>query len=330
MNYIGSKFRLIGFIEDVFKQETNGSENRIIDLFAGTSTVGKHFKRLGYEVVANDLQYYSYVLGRHYIENNRQDDLNYQYFEEFNRLGLVEGFIYRNYAQGSGSQRNYFTDVNAKKIDTIRQYIEELYQTNKIDEDNYFFYLASLLESADKRANTASVYGAFLKHIKKTASEELYVTPCEVINSSHYTKMFNGDANELITQIEGDVLYLDPPYNTRQYSTNYHLLETIARYDDPRIHGKTGLRSDDDHLKSDYAKKKEAFTALEGLIRRSNVPLILMSYNSEGIIGIDQIEKLFSEYGTYKQYKKAYPKFKSNVKQKNEELYEYIHVLRKQ
>lgn len=288
---------------------------------------GRHFKRKGYEVIGNDLQAYSYALGKHYIENNEK--LDDSYFDKLNNVEGVDGFIYNNYAAGSGSGRLYYSDYNARKVDAARQLIENDYHDGVINENEYYYYLSSILESIDKHANTASVYGAFLKKIKKTAQKDVVFTPVETILSDKNNIMLQGDANVNIKKISGDVLYLDPPYNSRQYNANYHLLETIALYDNPPIKGKTGIRADDEKTKSNYSKKREALQSLDNLIDNANYPLILLSYNNEGIITLEDIINTFEKYGTYKQYKKEYKKFKSQTTQENSKVYEYIHVLRK-
>jgi adenine-specific DNA-methyltransferase len=133
----------------------------------------------------------------------------------------------------------YFSDENALKCDSIRQKIESWKKDNYINEDEYFFLLASLLEAIDKVANTASVYGAFLKELKKSAQKTMVVKPADFFIGDKLYKqehnVFNKDINDLILQSSHDVVYLDPPYNERQYSANYHLLETIALYDEPNI-----------------------------------------------------------------------------------------------
>ena len=332
MDYIGSKFSLLNFINSVFDKEVSKlglKVNNVTDIFAGTSAVGKHFKKRGYQVTGNDLQYYSYVLGKHYIENNDKSQLDTNYFDKLNNIEPVQGFIYNNYAAGSGSGRLYFSDHNAMKIDAARQQLENDYDNGLIDKKNYYFYLASIIESIDKVSNTASVYGAFLKNLKKTAQKEVVFSPAEIIESSKNNTMLIGDANDIIKNIRGDVLYLDPPYNSRQYHSNYHLLETIARYDNPEIHGLTGVRSQDDKLKSNYSRKREAEKAFKDLISNADYPLILMSYNNEGIIPLENIVSILEEHGTYIQYKKEYKKFKSQSTQVNDKVFEYVHVLRK-
>ena len=176
MNYIGSKFKLSSWIQDEVKQVVGNdlSDKVFCDIFAGTGIVGRTFKREVKQVIANDLEHYSYVLNKNYIENHQEIKDKEKYIEELNNLPLIDnGFIYQNYCMGSGSERQYFSDFNGKKIDTIRTKIKQWYEAKKIEDNLYYFLLASLVESADKIANTASVYGAFLKHIKKSASKEL-------------------------------------------------------------------------------------------------------------------------------------------------------------
>ena len=111
-------------------------------------------------------------------------------------------------------------------------------------------------------------------------------------------KVYNEDINELINKIHGDVLYLDPPYNARQYCTNYHILETIARYDNPEIKGKTGLRNYDTQ-KSKYCSKRTVKSEFEDLIKKANFKYIFLSYNNEGLMSVDVIKDIMSKYGTY-------------------------------
>jgi adenine-specific DNA-methyltransferase len=154
--------------------------------------------------------------------------------------------------------------------------------------------LASLLESADRVANTTSVYCAFLKYIEPSAKKEMILLPADFVINDNEHKVFNMDSNHLIEQIEGDILYLDPPYNSRQYGANYHLLNTIARYDCFEPRGKTGLR---EYPKSLYCYKNEAQKVFEYLIAKAQFKYIFLSYNNEGIMSIETIRKIMERYG---------------------------------
>ena len=345
MNYIGSKFSILEYIDDTINDFILVKKKNLVlcDIFSGTAAVGKYFKKKGYSIISNDIEYYSFITAKHYIENNKELEFaalakeNIEPFSYLNNIPLQKGFIYKNYSlAGTKSQeyeRQYFSDENAQKIDAIRIQIESWKKENKITEGEYAYLIASLIESADKVANTASVYEAFLKHLKSSAQKPLTLTPVETIinDNCQILKVYNKDCNELIKEIKGDILYLDPPYNTRKYDTNYHILETIALYDDPKIKGKTGVR-EETTKKSKYCIKKEAASALENLIKEANFKYILLSYNDEGIIPLEEIEKNMSKYGRYQRYEKKHKRYKADNKRTylKDSTIEYIHCLEKE
>lgn len=330
MNYIGSKYSLLDFLETTIEEVTGyktGDDYVFADLFAGTGIVGQTYKAKGCTVISNDIQYYSYVLNKHFIEN--VPELDTGLLEKLNQLTPVEGFIYKNYCEGSGSGRNYFTNENGMKCDAIRLELERLHNTEEISDQLYFYYLASLVNSIDKYANTASVYGAFLKHIKKSAQKEFRLELLPVI-SGKAGKVYNEDINELVTKINGDVLYLDPPYNARQYCSNYHVLETIAKYDNPVLNGVTGLR-DSSTQKSKFCSKRTVAETFEDLIRNAQFKYIFLSYNNEGLMSLETIEEIMSRYGQYRFFTKEYKRFKAD-KEENRNIAadsttEYLHCL---
>ena len=318
MNYIGSKLSLKSFIKDTILEISKiDSENKIFaDLFAGTGVIGSEFKKMGYKVIANDIQHYSYILNKHLIENN--SPINIELLEHLNSLEGKEGFIYNNYCMGSGSERNYFSDYNGKKCDAIRQELEKLYKDEEIDEHQY------------KYANTASVYGAFLKTLKKSAAKNFEFELLPIIDGNKDGKAYNEDINILIKKIKGDILYLDPPYNARQYSANYHLLETISKYDDPIIKGKTGLR-DYSNQKSKFCSKSQVNQIFEELILNADFKYIFLSYNDEGLMSLETIKKIMEKYGEYQYFTTDYKRFRAdkeeNRNHKKSSTVEYLHCL---
>lgn len=351
MNYIGSKKSLLSFIENSVKQVIEEKNFTLIDLFAGTGAVGQHFKKLGNKIIANDLQLYSYVLNKNYIENHKP--LNFSNLlptlppnnepilfitpeqvvcNYLNNLQGKEGFIFNNYCLGGKTNeifgRQYFSDYNGKKADAIRLKIEDWKNTGFITENEYYFLLASLIESLDKVANTASVYGAYLKKLKKTAKVGLDFQPATFFCGDEEHQVFNQNAEDLITIVKGDVLYLDPPYNQRQYATNYHLLETIAKYDNPKIYGKTGLR-DYSNQKSNFCYKEKASQSLLHIVKNANVKYIFLSYNNEGIIPLSEIKRILSSRGNYGCFTKDYVRYKadSNREYTKDSVLEYIHYV---
>ena len=181
MNYIGSKLSLMDFLTSTIQDVTgisNGDGHRFADLFAGTGIVGSTYREQGWQVISNDIQAYSYALNKHYITNpsNMTDGLT----DYLNGLDGIDGFVYNNYCLGSGSERCYFTDENGKKCDAIRIKIEELLKSGEISENQYYWYLASLINS---RILNLVCYQRIQASIKA-----LYTTKISM-NSSE-TKMF--------------------------------------------------------------------------------------------------------------------------------------------
>ncbi|HKP85000.1 MAG TPA: DNA adenine methylase [Blastocatellia bacterium] len=346
MNYIGSKHTLLPFLDKVYRSISDGGEKVFCDLFAGTGAVGRHFKRQGLQVISNDLQYYAYVLNKAYIEINRTPAfirLRKEYSAEIekrrtpfkrkvedvlsfiNGLPRRRGFISQHY--GPDGNRLYYSVENAKKADAIRQSLEGWRARGIVSEQEYFYILCSLLEAIDRVANTASMYGAFLKKFKETARKPLALKPLQLSNHVKGCKAFNKNANEIIEEIECDILYLDPPYNHRQYGANYHVLETIAAYDKPPLTGITGMRS---YLRSEYCRQKTAKDALEHLVRTARTKHILLSYNDEGLIAADDVLRILSLRGKPKTFHTPYNRFKADNgrEYKRDSTIEYIHYVR--
>lgn len=331
MNYIGSKHSLLPFLDKSIC-ETVGDEIKgldFCDLFGGTGAVGRFFKRKGNKIIANDWEYYSYVLLRNYIGNHRPIPLAEKMITELNQEPEIEnGFIYQNYCIGGSGFRQYFSDSNGRKIDAIRVRIENWRGKGMIDDNTYYFLLCSLLEAADKVANTASVYGAYLKHLKQSAKNSLELIPAEFWVNEVDHEVYRQDANNLIRNISGDILYLDPPYNTRQYGANYHLLNTIAMYKPFEPIGKTGLPV---YQKSKFSTKRMVKESFEDIVRNARFKYIFLSYNNEGIMSLSDIASIMHKYGDYSVVTQEYQRFKADKNESREHkadrTTEYIHIL---
>lgn len=331
MNYIGSKKKLSDFIKQSIYSVAgeNLSDKILCDLFAGTGIVGRCFKTEVKQIISNDLEYYSFVLNRNYIENHRP--LEYQHLiNELNELNGVNGFIFEEYSENGKSQRQYFSENNGKKIDAVRQKIEYWKNENYITDNQYYFLLSSLLESADKVANTAATYSAYLKRIKKSAQKEMVIEPAvfDINDNDHI--VFNTDSNELIKKISGDILYLDPPYNARQYGSNYHILNTIAKYDNFNPAGKTGQR---DYDRSSFCRRRTVAESFEELLRNAQFKYTFLSYNNEGLMTENEIKSIMSKYGYYDVITTDYQRFKAdrdeNRNYSANSTTEYLHILEK-
>ena len=331
MNYIGSKQKLSSFISDTVTKVVGKdmSQKVFCDLFAGTGIVGRVFKPEVKQVISNDIEYYSFVLNRNYIGNYKKIEFE-ELLKKLNNIEGIKGFVFKEYSQGGKAGRIYFTSENGQKIDAIRIQIENWLQDSKITKNQYYFLLTSLLESADKVANTASVYGAYLKQIKNSAAKSLFIRPAIFQETKNNHQVFQQDSNLFIKKIKGDILYLDPPYNARQYGANYHVLNTIAKYDTFAPKGKTGLR---EYYKSEYCKKGKVLNAFSQLIENAQFQYIFLSYNNEGLMPREEVKKAMKRFGKYDLATKKYQRFKAdkteNRNHKASHTTEYLHILEK-
>lgn len=306
MRYIGSKKTLKDWIFNEINKITKVENSVFCDLFAGSCEISKEAKKQGAFVIANDLQRYSYILAKYFLEENNP-------LPEFSYTP-TEGAITDLYSNKS----MYFTKENAIICDGIIKAIKEQNLPVSV--------LAGLIIGMDKVANQTGVYAAFLKHWKETSKKRVELV--EEIIPGKKGEAHNKKAEELITEIGGDILYLDPPYNTRQYSTYYHVLETIAKMDSPSVHGKTIIR--DDCEKSAFSSKRTVYEALDFIIKNANFGYVFMSYNDEGLLSLEQIKEIFEKYGEYSVAQKEYRRFNSRLeKAAKTSTIEYLHILKK-
>ena len=331
LNYIGSKHTLCPSLLYIISNEIPDlKEKSFLDLFAGTGSVSFRFQNIVKISGANDLEYYSFVINNALLKCPFSNKLH-NLLEECNQLQEVEGLIYDNYSCNDHCERMFFTNSNAKKCDAIRQYIEELKLTNIININEYYFLLASLLVSMDKVANTSCVYGAYLKNYKKSALKDLLVTPIHTNDkiNEEQNKVYNLPAEELSIKDEFyDIVYMDPPYNQRQYSANYCPLNYIALYNkNIELKGKTGLING--YNKSKFCSKltvKESFKQILDNIKCNH---IFISYNNEGLLEYNKMKNLFASYGELKIYKIEYKKFKAQQNVDGDNVYEYLWYINK-
>ncbi len=321
INYIGSKKLLLSALHKIFDKYLTASST-FGDLFAGTGCVARSvLENYQCNVIANDVQYYSFVINKAQMSTYTKNDLVIIQvkLEEYNKLSGKNGFITINYAP---PKRSYFTFENARKIDAIRSKLEK--DRVSLPSNVYFYLLATLVMAADKIANVAAVYGSYLKTFKKSSLKTLELLPFNVSNIKR-GNVLNCDIfdNQIIKQ-KYDVVYLDPPYTGRQYSQYYHILETIAKYDNPEIFGKTGRPIQ--QYQSPFSLKNRMLTSLQDLVSKLNTKVIIMSYSSSGTLSLKEIKSLFTN--DYKLVKFVKIKHKSYHSQLNIDpfLFEYIFV----
>jgi adenine-specific DNA-methyltransferase len=337
MRFIGSKRLLLKNIDYAIQQNIKNYNKlkSFCDIFSGTTIVSQYFKNK-YQIISNDLLYFSYCLQKSYIELNKKPkfiNLNIatnleQYLNNID--ATKKGFIYKNYSPGGKDKRKYLSETNAKKIDTLRTLCDHWVKKNKINNNEYFYLISLIIEATPFVSNIAGTYGAYLKNWDKRSFKKINLNPIKIIDNKKKNRCFNEDCNILIKKISGDILYLDPPYNSRQYLPNYHLLETIAKYDNPKIKGKTGIR-EYENQKSNFCNKSFAGDSLEELIKNSNFRYIILSYNSEGIINEKKLEKIMKKHShnLFKKYKFDYRRYKKDKMIKKDKLYELIYIIDK-
>jgi adenine-specific DNA-methyltransferase len=342
MRYIGSKVLLLEQIEEIINDKAKDSKS-LCDIFSGTSTVARYFKK-DFEIISNDLLYLSFILQKAIIENEKYPNftkiINHLGKDPFDYLNDLEinlsmlkstPFIYENYSPNFKSKRQYFSNENALRIDYFRQTIEEWKNKHLLEENEYYYLLAGLIEATPFVSNIAGTYGAYLKHWDNRSLKKLELIKLETISNNKNNKSYNRDANELIKEIKGDIIYIDPPYNKRQYAPNYHVLETISRYDNPIISGITGMRPYKE-LKSKYCIAKDVLNSFADLIKNANFKHIIFSYSTEGIMSIEQIEAVLKEYGienTYQLTKIPYRRYKRRAGNVEHDLHELLFYIEK-
>lgn len=339
MRYIGGKSKLNDFILNTIKT-VNPKTKSIIDAFSGSGSVANYMKKNGYNVFCNDFLYFSFVIARGTIQLNeipkfKKLENPIKYLNELELkdtdIDIKDCFIYQNYSPHKNCNRMYFQPKNAIKIDIIRQTIEKWHIENKITDDEYYYLLSSLILSVPFVSNIAGVYAAYLKYWDARSYKDLILESPEIINNNVKAKAYNKNVNDLIAVVEADVLYSDSPYNSREYLPNYHILETIAKYDNPVIKGITGMR-DYSSQKSDFCSKKTVKTAFETMIMNAKVKHIIISYNNEGLISTEDLSNLCKKYAvdkTFELKRIPYRKYKSKNLSDSDDLVEQLYVFEK-
>jgi len=333
MRYYGCKERLLNFISDAVAKTGINHGSVFCVLFSGTTTVAKHFKQKGFTIYANDFMKFSYCLARAYIQVNQypqfknlkkvipalkcSGNVTEAVIHFLNNIKPIKGFIYSNYCPGGtknlSSKRMYFTDTNGQKIDAIRTIIQEWDDEGHITKNEFYILLASLIEAVPYVANISGNYAAYLKYWDPRTRKELQLKIPFIPMSINQNKAFMKDANLLIKTIRSSILYLDPPYNERQYAANYFLLELIAEgwfNSIPKIYGKTGMRSYEDQ-KSKFCRRSEAYKAFSDLIDSAQTKYILLSYNDEGLLSEGEITSVLATRGTVKIFKQVHRRYRS-------------------
>ena len=338
IRYLGCKQKLLEHIEKSVqkcREKINRDRCVLFDAFSGTGTVSSHFSKNDYDIIACDILSAASILTKCKVGISRHDVKFVELVspEKLNRIEEVlsilnnlpgeEGYITKTYTPAA-CNRMYFTANNGKKIDAIREKIQSWFSEHKITQDENDFLLGCLLVAVSLISNTAGTYGAFNKKWDQRAEKSLTLTNCFVLGEKKHT-VLNGDINSYIGSHECDILYIDPPYNERQYGNYYHLLETIVRNDKPIVKGVTGVRNCSD-VKSEFCISKRVESALGELLKSSNAKYIIMSYNNEGLLSKEKILELMKKYGDVQCEEIAHERY-NRVKDEGSKVVEYIFTL---
>lgn len=321
--YLGNKYKLLDFIMSTVQRECTGI-NTVADIFAGTGSVASAF--LDKKLITNDLLYFNYIchiawFGAEQYEREKIENLICYYNavqpEQDNYMSL-------NFSN------TFFSREDCLKIGFIRDDIEQKHKEGKINYRERAILITSLLYAMDRIANTCGHYDAYIKGASFERHLELAV-PLASNNNNENNQCYNEDANHLVERIEADLVYIDPPYNSRQYCDAYHLLENVARWEKPNVSG-IALKMDRSKLKSDYCTSY-ATKAFEELIAKIKAKYILLSYNnmaekgnsrSNAKISDEDIIRILSRKGKVKIFSESYKAFsagKSDIKDNEERLF---------
>lgn len=332
MRYIGNKTKLLVFIETSITETLEGQQPEFFyDLFSGTGSVAERFKNK-HTVIANDILVSSYLITKVRLMKGIPDYTKLQKLIDFLNDQSIDGYISKKFSEGGG-ERLYFSETNGKKIDGIRINLGVLKKTGKITEEVYEYLLYCLLEQVHKVSNTTGVYGAYLKKLSSNAINNIKIEALPITETDKSHETFNVNCIDLIDRIaEDSIVYIDPPYNARQYGSNYHLLETIVKYDSPNIkivrghESKSGLR--EDLPISDWCKKGKVLEELEKILK-CRAKFIFMSYNTESLIKESELVELFQKYGSIEVKRQPYKKYKSNKNKNEKNVEELLFCLKK-
>lgn len=347
-NYLGSKIKLLPFLHENIEKYTNKKLkdiNGFADLFCGTGVVTYFLLASGCNyVISNDIQYYSWIVSSVWLNNNI-DSIKIKNFitninNNNNKLNendikdSKDNFILNNYTPYNENNRTFFTKLNGFKIDITRQFIENQFINKSLTNEEYRLLLKILLYSVINISNTAGVYESYLKKFKNSSlkSLELKTDFLDIlINSNAKHLSYNDDVfhflqNNNLKDIE--CCYIDSPYNSRKYSTNFHLLETISKYDSPKIKGKIGIREDASCTNSKkFCLKSTVIESFQDILSKINSKYIFISYNNESLISKDKLIELLNltKWNNIKCIEKEYSRFKSNKNgNQNKKVIEYL------
>lgn len=291
IKYIGSKRTLVDHIVRVVQSLPEVVS--VADYFSGTSRVGHALKKNGYRVIANDHMTYAYALATCYVRANRKtvEEPAKRLLRELNQIPGRSGYFTETFCIKS----RFFQKHNGARIDAIRDCI----QRRGLEPDLKAVLLVSLMEAADRVDSTTGVQMAYLKSWAQRSFNDLELRMPEVLPSpvSGRCESHQMDAHRAASEIATDLAYIDPPYNQHSYLGNYHIWETMIRWDMPNYYGVACKRMDCRERKSEFNSKKRAVNAFRRFLESLHCPFMVVSFSNEGYIPRTTMEELLRKRG---------------------------------
>lgn len=315
--FLGNKFKLLHFIEECLRKNVPNFKV-FCDIFAGTGVVGAKFNSKSVKVISNDFLISNYLPIKAFLGTTELD-----FNRLFAKLELLNSLRPRRTNYFSEHFGNtYFTLENARKIGSIREKIDEIAES----EEERIVLITSLLYAVDKVANTVGHYDAYRECLDSVKPIRL-LAPNINLEKNRNNQIYQMDANKLVREITCDILYIDPPYNSRQYSDTYHVLENLAAWQKPPVFGKA-KKMERSHLKSKYCLKS-ALSAFVDLINNADCRHILVSYNNTGEskhsrsnarISYKEIANTLKKRGTVEVFEQDYKAFTTGRSDTNDHM----------
>lgn len=287
IKYIGSKRLLLPTITSIVKGLPRVTD--VLDAFSGTARVGHALKAAGYRVSSNDHTSYAYRLAQCYVAADRtrieRDAL--RLIAELEALPGKAGYFTETFCVRS----RYLQPHNGERVDAMRERIAELSLEPVLES----VLLVSLMEAADRVDSTCGLQMAYLKQWSQRSHQRLTLRLPDVLEGQGEATQL--DALDAVGRRPYDLVYLDPPYNQHRYLGNYHVWESLVRWDKPEVYGVAMKRVDCREYKSEFNSKKRIFDAFAALLDRVDARYVLVSFNNEGYLSDVELRELLSVRG---------------------------------
>ena len=317
--YTGSKYKLMPWIKELIIKKCP-KRSVLFDVFGGTGVVTAELLDVFGSAIINDFLYSNEVIYNAFFGKENVNDETLSNFEKkYNSIrkeNLCDNYISENYGG------KFFNPNDSKLIGFIREDIESALKSETINKQEFNILLASLLYSLDRCANTVGHYDAYIKG--KEIRTDFIFELIEPIKTSKDVKIYRTDSNILVRSVSADVAFIDPPYNSRQYSRFYHVLETITKWNKPKLSG-TAMKPPEENM-SEYCRNS-APKAFDDLIKNLNVKYIVVTYNntydsksssSRNKITLEQIKEILDRKGRTEVFEKKYHRFNAGKTDKTE------------